>query len=48
VYAKFLIIAVIALIFLIKPISTFATPPDNLIIEHGPRNSHKIALTFDA
>lgn len=26
----------------------FAETPTNLIIEHGPRNSKKIALTFDA
>ena len=44
-YTKLLFLS---LAFLIAPVTTFATPPDNLIIEHGPRNSHKIALTFDA
>jgi peptidoglycan/xylan/chitin deacetylase (PgdA/CDA1 family) len=38
----------LALAILITPIPVFAAPPDNLVIEHGPRNSHNIAITFDA
>lgn len=37
----------LTLVFLSGPVPAFAAP-NNLVIEHGPRNSHKIALTFDA
>jgi peptidoglycan/xylan/chitin deacetylase (PgdA/CDA1 family) len=39
---------ILALLFVIAPLTVFGAPPNNLIIEHGPRNVHKIALTFDA
>jgi peptidoglycan/xylan/chitin deacetylase (PgdA/CDA1 family) len=39
---------VLSLLFLSMPLLASAAAPENLIIEHGPRNSPKIAITFDA
>jgi peptidoglycan-N-acetylglucosamine deacetylase len=39
---------VLALLFVGAPLLVFGATPALLIIEHGPRNAHKIALTFDA
>lgn len=44
-HTKFLILA---LAFLSIPFPASAETPENLTIDHGPRNSPKIALTFDA
>jgi peptidoglycan/xylan/chitin deacetylase (PgdA/CDA1 family) len=42
------LVAMIAFLCLGSPLSVVADPQNHLIIEHGRRDSQKIALTFDA
>jgi peptidoglycan/xylan/chitin deacetylase (PgdA/CDA1 family) len=42
------VILLLALLCVGAPFWVLGATPDSLIIEHGPRNVHKIALTFDA
>ena len=41
-------IVLMTLAFLSLPLAAFSNKVDSAIIDHGPRNSSKIALTFDA